>query len=398
MGTNKKLIAEARKALRTSNFTTTSGSLIRRLVGALDKQERVKALECDLVAELSRAYLAVPNPANPLTQPAVVRAVQNLVYGAVVERAKKAEMPGVTPERALQQAIAEVAGPETPLERATRIIREVYGDPGPSGESACVVAQVILGQGGEPACDHGCTVWDVTCVVDGHNRIAGKDAETCGHEAHEVDSAGSVVRCADCGADLTGPVKNIPAGHLPLRALMQVYRPGSGDWGWGIEYANLIDQPGTRELMEKVKAEGIREPILLGNDGRVWDGHHRITVAVAMGVETVPVEWSGSADSEGAEPVAYEVQSRRTGKSLDVWERLGDGFDELSEALSEKVALIPLYRHSSRKIDREALIDIICQNSTETFVHEVGQGRMVTPDAIEAIADAVIAHLEGGAA
>lgn len=44
------------------------------------------------------------------------------------------------------------------------------------------------------------------------------------------------------------------------------------------------------ELATSIQAEGIREPVLLGNDGRVWDGHHRIVVAMRLGIESVPVE------------------------------------------------------------------------------------------------------------
>ena len=96
-------------------------------------------------------------------------------------------------------------------------------------------------------------------------------------------------------------------------------------------------------------------------------------------------------ETGNAEPVAYEVVRRRDRNPVALTAEPGN-FD------TDTYDLIPLYRHPARKIDREALIDIICQNSAETFVHEVGQGRMVTPDAIEAITDAVIAHLEGGAA
>lgn len=59
-----------------------------------------------------------------------------------------------------------------------------------------------------------------------------------------------------------------------------------------------IHRPVTIQLIEAIRAEGIREPILLGNDGRVWDGHHRITVARHLGIRDVPVEFSGGGDKE----------------------------------------------------------------------------------------------------
>lgn len=41
-------------------------------------------------------------------------------------------------------------------------------------------------------------------------------------------------------------------------------------------------------LMDRVLAEGFLEPIVLGHDGRLWDGHHRLAVAKALGI-LVPV-------------------------------------------------------------------------------------------------------------
>lgn len=34
----------------------------------------------------------------------------------------------------------------------------------------------------------------------------------------------------------------------------------------------------------------MREPVLLGNDGRVRDGHHRIAASVYLGLEEILVE------------------------------------------------------------------------------------------------------------
>jgi ParB-like chromosome segregation protein Spo0J len=46
-----------------------------------------------------------------------------------------------------------------------------------------------------------------------------------------------------------------------------------------------------------IEKTGIREPILLGNDGRVWDGHHRITAAHQLGIEEVPIKHVGGNDA-----------------------------------------------------------------------------------------------------
>lgn len=78
-----------------------------------------------------------------------------------------------------------------------------------------------------------------------------------------------------------------------LDHLLGVYAVGSGDWPWTEEYDRLIDQPGTQKLLARIRDEGIREPILLGTDGRVWDGHHRIVIAMHLGLDSVPVEFAG---------------------------------------------------------------------------------------------------------
>ena len=42
-------------------------------------------------------------------------------------------------------------------------------------------------------------------------------------------------------------------------------------------------------LLDSVVAVGFREPIQLGSDGRLWDGHHRVAVALTLGI-MLPVE------------------------------------------------------------------------------------------------------------
>jgi hypothetical protein len=71
--------------------------------------------------------------------------------------------------------------------------------------------------------------------------------------------------------------------------------PGSYDWGWPEERADLTDDPVTAAVRARVDAEGIGfhdhiAPILLGSDGRVWDGHHRLIIALERGIEYVNVE------------------------------------------------------------------------------------------------------------
>lgn len=80
--------------------------------------------------------------------------------------------------------------------------------------------------------------------------------------------------------------------------IMENWRPGSqgDDWTWADEYSYLwmIDGPRTNKIIEIVKEKDIDfddtyNPILLGNDGRVWDGHHRILIARYLEIDSVNV-------------------------------------------------------------------------------------------------------------
>ena len=83
----------------------------------------------------------------------------------------------------------------------------------------------------------------------------------------------------------------VPLGHITSH-----YRDGD-ERGWDVEFADLWErEPETMtDLLLDVAEHGIREPILLGDDGRVWDGHHRLAVAERLNLDDVPVTYSGEA-------------------------------------------------------------------------------------------------------
>ena len=81
----------------------------------------------------------------------------------------------------------------------------------------------------------------------------------------------------------------------PLAQILTFWRPGSQDWSWAEEYADLVDDPVTRRVRARVDAKGIGfadhvAPVLLGSDGRVWDGHHRICIAIERDITHLMVE------------------------------------------------------------------------------------------------------------
>ena len=95
---------------------------------------------------------------------------------------------------------------------------------------------------------------------------------------------------------------------MKLVDLLAQYRPGSfgADWTWDDEYAYLngeVLNDGTDDsgwaklrkdyqenLVRDIRVNGIAEPVCLGNDGRVWDGHHRVCAAIQLDIDEVPVE------------------------------------------------------------------------------------------------------------
>lgn len=83
----------------------------------------------------------------------------------------------------------------------------------------------------------------------------------------------------------------------PLAQIVAFWRPGSHEWGWADEYADLMGRD--REVTDRITARLDTEgwdfidhiaPILLGSDGRVWDGHHRICIALKRGVPSLMCE------------------------------------------------------------------------------------------------------------
>lgn len=81
--------------------------------------------------------------------------------------------------------------------------------------------------------------------------------------------------------------------EMPLDKFLTTVKPGD-EWGWGIEIALLIRNHSERveALVRDISRQGIHTPILIGTDGRCWDGHHRITAAFLLGLQTIPVTYA----------------------------------------------------------------------------------------------------------
>ena len=87
--------------------------------------------------------------------------------------------------------------------------------------------------------------------------------------------------------------------NVPLSAVLALYRDGD-ERGWEAEFAFLRSErrPHLDVLMMSIQETGIRRPILLGPDGRVWDGHHRLAAADELGIESVPVQFAAPLTTE----------------------------------------------------------------------------------------------------
>jgi hypothetical protein len=80
----------------------------------------------------------------------------------------------------------------------------------------------------------------------------------------------------------------------PLTRVLADVAVGSGDWTWDEEWADLDARHAATgyldTLEQQIRENGITMPVLIGNDGRLWDGHHRLRIAVRLGIPYVPVE------------------------------------------------------------------------------------------------------------
>lgn len=91
---------------------------------------------------------------------------------------------------------------------------------------------------------------------------------------------------------------------MRLDNLLEHYRPGSHNyWSWSSEFlfieAQLHAEFREGEFLDHVEEFGILNPIVLGDDKRVWDGHHRLYAAWKLGYEEVPVVRGAEIDGYG---------------------------------------------------------------------------------------------------
>lgn len=94
-------------------------------------------------------------------------------------------------------------------------------------------------------------------------------------------------------------------GLMDLRYLLTNFTDGDG-LGWPAEFTWLrtFDHRIIADLTVSIAREGFKEPIQLGTDGRIWDGHHRLCVAESLYWRRIPVEFAADDYDETREASA----------------------------------------------------------------------------------------------
>lgn len=116
------------------------------------------------------------------------------------------------------------------------------------------------------------------------------------------ETAGNLNSAGEAAPDNTETPQGEPESPFqvwPLARVLAQVRCGSQDWTWDEEWADLdrrhVATGYLDKLEQEIRANGITMPVLIGTDGRLWDGHHRLRLAVRIGIGYVPVELTAPA-------------------------------------------------------------------------------------------------------
>jgi ParB-like chromosome segregation protein Spo0J len=86
-------------------------------------------------------------------------------------------------------------------------------------------------------------------------------------------------------------------GIMPVEILIKHWH---GEWGWHIDSVRLLEHKKVVKLTSEIVKHGMIGEVVLGSDGRVWDGLHRIAIAMELGIPEIPFVYKDySNDFEG---------------------------------------------------------------------------------------------------
>lgn len=80
-------------------------------------------------------------------------------------------------------------------------------------------------------------------------------------------------------------MKSLIRGLIPTEVLIKHWQ---GEFGWDIDRVRLLEHKRVVKMTAEIVKHGIMGEVILGSDGRVWDGLHRIAIALELGIEWIP--------------------------------------------------------------------------------------------------------------
>jgi hypothetical protein len=63
-----------------------------------------------------------------------------------------------------------------------------------------------------------------------------------------------------------------------------------GEWGWEVDRVRILEHKKVVKMTEQIIRYGIKElgEVILGTDGRVYDGLHRIAICLELQIPLIP--------------------------------------------------------------------------------------------------------------
>jgi len=75
-------------------------------------------------------------------------------------------------------------------------------------------------------------------------------------------------------------------GKIPLEVLIKNWQ---GEFGWDVDRVRLLEHRKVVKMTQEIVKRGLDSlgEVFLGTDGKVWDGLHRIAIALELGIPEI---------------------------------------------------------------------------------------------------------------
>lgn len=109
--------------------------------------------------------------------------------------------------------------------------------------------------------------------------------------------------------------------EIDLGSFLNTYPPGShgDDWTWDDEHADLWTRDSAHMLAmaHHLHKGGTLPPVTVGDDGRVWDGHHRVVAHMHLGRRRIAFKvWADLTEEERAADLLDAIGDAETAGRL----------------------------------------------------------------------------------